>query len=82
MWLKFRVSIPISSRLVTASAWANSPAATCRVPAVRARMGVIRICESRKASTTQITRPSTSDWRMMEKSWLVRALTVSLLSST
>ena len=51
---------PISSRLSTVTRFAKSPAATRFVPTVSARMGVIRICDSRNDKITQITRPSAS----------------------
>ena len=80
MWLKFWVKSPISSRLSTVTRFAKSPAATRFVPTVSARIGVIRICDSRKDKITQITRPSASARRMMISSSLVSASTVARLS--
>lgn len=50
------------------------------VPTVSARIGVIRICDSRNDKITQITRPSASARRMMISSSLVSASTVARLS--
>ena len=75
-----KVRSPISSRLSTVTRFAKSPAATRFVPTVSARMGVIRICDSRNDKITQITRPSASARRMMISSSLVSASTVARLS--
>ena len=59
MSLKVSVSTPISSREATSIFWEKSPSATRLAPSVSRSMGVIMVLDSRKDSSTEITRPKT-----------------------
>ena len=58
----------------------KSPSATRMAPSVRRWMGMIMVLDSRNESRMEIIKPKTRDSRISPKIWLMRLLTVALLS--
>ena len=78
--LKVPVRMPISSVDSTGRALSKLPAATFSAPAVSFSIGPTMVLDSRKLSSTEISRPMTSACMMIWNSWLFRPDTVSLVS--
>lgn len=80
MSLNVVVRMPISSVESTSSFSLKSPLATRSAPSVSFSMGLIIVLLSRKLSSTEIRRPTSSACRMMMSSSLLRLETVLRLS--
>ena len=82
MSLNVPVSTPISSREATSILWEKSPSATRSAPSVSRSMGVVRVLDSRKDSSTEMIRPKISASTIRVMSSLFRAVALAPLSST
>ena len=78
--LKVPVRMPISSVDSTGRALSKLPAATFSAPAVSFSMGPTMVLDSRKLSSTEMSRPMTMACMIMVNSWLSSSDTDSFVS--